>query len=470
MERASDSLRPNRRYSVLSYCSAFSSVSAFTVVAFLSCLSAASVLSFGSIGSTLSVLSIGSVYSVLSVGSTGCTLGIFQDCSVDPKTDSWIEISLDADAWDDLASCTKEEYNMKNRPPQCDYKIATCAYSGGDPQPCRVRRKGNASWRKMEDGSSLKVKFDTKVNFGTEVCVDGEYCPGGRTNNTWTTKKLTLNNMAQGDKEVEAYREFGKYMAAPMAKYTSLSLFRGGKLFSKRRYAMVETVDDKPFLEKHFGLNYTLHEIEYDKVYFERAEGSLSGEDVKIDLLNIPLDSINRDHALRYYALELTTRHWDGACGRDFKNNYFVVYNGQIHFLIPWGLDQTFQYCSKAGSILKAEPKCLFMQQCFNSSSCETEFAARLGAARRENDAETDCITRYQVLERSFFSLFGAVALVFFSMCAGANPDPLKRRTPVSFVPRDTSSKNLKIYFYGISDNRARRLRVNSTFLFPRRT
>ena len=418
---AGDPCRTSRRFSVLSYYSGFGSVSVFTVVGCLSFLSTASILSIGSIGSTLSVLSIGSVYSVLSLGSNGCTLGVFQDCTVDLEPSASIEIRLDASTWDNMASCTKKQYDMENRPPQCDYQEAICAYSGGAEQPCKVRRKGNASWRSMQDGSSLKVKFDEKVTFGAEHCGDKEYCPKANTLNTWTSKKLTLNNMVQGDKEVESYREFRKYMAAPMAAYTSLSLYRGGALISKREYAMVETVDDKSFLEKHFGLNYTLHEIEYDQAYFERAGGAVQEEDVKVDLLNMPLDSIHRDHALRYYALELVTRHWDGACGRDFKNNYFVVYNGLVHFLVPWGLDQTFQYCSKAGTISDPAPKCHFMQQCFESSSCETEFADRLRAVRREVRAEGDCMTRSQVIELSFFSLLGAIALVFLSLCLQLN-------------------------------------------------
>jgi hypothetical protein len=284
----------------------------------------------------------------------------------------------------------------------------------------------------MEDGPSLKVKFDEELTFATHPCVEAEYCPRASTVNAWKTKKVTLNNMVQGDGEVEAYREFRKYMAAPMAEHTTLSLYRGSALFSKTKYAMVETVDDKAFLKKHFGANYTLHEIEYNQPYFERAGGALQEDDVSVDLLNIPLESIHREHAMQYYALELATRHWDGACSRDFKNNYFVVYNGRQNFIVPWGLDQTFQYCSKAGTASKPTPRCLFMQQCFESSSCKIQFDGILNDVRRNVRAEGDCMTRHQVVELSLFSFCGAMGLFCLSLLVQSLPWRTEHQTPAT--------------------------------------
>ena len=76
-----------------------------------------------------------------------------------------ITIELNAANWDDLAACTFTESTVRPRTAHCDYHDAVCTMSYleyATVAPCRVRRKGTATWQSMDNKPSLKVKLEQR--------------------------------------------------------------------------------------------------------------------------------------------------------------------------------------------------------------------------------------------------------------------------------------------------------------------
>ena len=365
-------------YSVLSLLSVAALQSVLSAVSIGSILCLASSYSILSIASHASVLSVASTQSILSVGSRGCSMKMWTDC-YNPHTaclnDGYADFTLhiDATTWDHMAACSHAEYVSSNRPDRCDYQPATCGFEGVA-MPCQVRRKGMASWRDLHQKPSFKVKMDRAVQWEDATC---QYCPPGESRNVWYTKKVTLNNQVQHTGEIDAYRTFREHGIAPLARSTHVALYRGDELQSTQSYAMVETVNDKAFMAKHFGEDYALYEVEYNRIEPKRAAGAVeldaSPAYAAYILNQLPFAAMNSDNVLHYFASERVTVHWDGACYKEWKNNYFIAYNGEQYFFIPHGVDQTFQ-CEQWHALTSMAPMCAPMKDCFSNATCVAAF------------------------------------------------------------------------------------------------
>lgn len=370
----------NERLNAWSLCSILSAVS---ILALSSVGSVASIFSLGSAGSLLSVASTGSV---MSVASNQCVMKMFTDCSVEYNITSAVTIEIPDDTFETMETCTKEEYKSVSRPERCDYQLARCTYHDHETglhvdMECEVRRKGSSTWKEMRDKPSFKVKMDDEVHFKTTACPDGVRCPPGQTANVWNAKKFTLNNNGYPSfytkhGEVDAYDAFrhaGKF-AVPNAHYTRVTLKKGAgnhsTVIREDTYALIETIDDKRFLQKWFGDDYGLWEVEMDMQKFERDGGSVDVDSMQVpDLLHLNMSQLETRDMIRYYVGEELTGHWDGACLRTQKNNYYVGYDGDQFTMIPSGVDNTFQGCVVEFATAD-EPQCLFMQQCMHNASC----------------------------------------------------------------------------------------------------
>lgn len=313
-----------------------------------------------------------------------------------------------------MASCSRSEYKSNDRPEKCDYQRATCTYTNyvyNMTQTCKIRRKGSATWRDMHDKPSFKIKGDDKFRFGDYEC--GKYCPPGKTVNAWETKKVTLQNQAQFDGEIDAYDLFRKFVIAPLAVQTSVKLYKGGVFEREDSYVMLETIDDSKFMEKWIGEVYALYEYDtmndpnpklerigndksntLSKQYINISEAlskcSLEDSDCEKDeiekatenvlkmsshlvsILNLNMSDFDQDNMVNYYAAGIATNHWDSVCHhpKGAANNGYVAYNGSKYFFIPTGTDYTFVCPEAMPSALASSPKCTSMKQCLQNESC----------------------------------------------------------------------------------------------------
>ena len=268
-----------------------------------------------------------------------------------------IQIFLNVTVWDTMAQCSFEDYHGTVRPDHCDYQWATCVVNGGVHVSCRVRRKGTTTWRDMENKPSLKLKFSEAVTFGEN----------------WVSKKLTLNNgvlSVHPMDEVNAYDVFRKLgNVAPMASRSTVELYRGSVPIVNT-YTMIETINDKAFMNKHYEEPWCLWEVERGAVEFERGEDSCEG----MDLFNISF--ANTTNLFQYFAGERLSSHWDGMCllsGELYPNNVYVAMSlssGNISF-IPSGVDQTMQchWLAKKGI-----PTCSWMLECLEDTKCARDY------------------------------------------------------------------------------------------------
>ena len=353
---------------------------------FASVLSISSIASVLSVASVASVLSISSVASVLSVGSTGCVLSVFKDCTLSshPSTAATFTIHLDDSVFDTMKTCTRDEYRAIIRPAHCDYQSnQMCTYSTGNTtehRTCKVRRKGNSSWRKLTDKPSFKIKLDDDLEIGVFDCGGRIVCPPGKSYNHWSTNKLTLNNMVQGPyNEIDAYSTFRKIgkKGVPLSELVTVVLMRGNDIVRKDIYTLVETIDDKTFVKKWFGSDYALWEVEYGASELERDGGALDytrENGVQLNVLNMPLAyfGTNNSDMLLYVLGEQLIGHWDGACKNE--NNHYIVYDNSNWWIIPSGVDQTFKQCYPSDPSKQELPYCLFMRQCFADADCRAMY------------------------------------------------------------------------------------------------
>lgn len=374
-----------------SFWSVLSAVSVLSLLSTGSICSAASLLSFGSLGSLLSVASTGSVLSfasvssVLSVGSSNCVLKAGMNCS-DRRaphdiTHTW-EIRYSANDWDDAASCTAAQYQMDERPDQCDYKTVTCVVNGFSDSACEVRRKGTSTWRELSQKPSFKIKLDNKYTAGVYPCLNG-VCPHGATENEWRTKKYTLNNQVIWDGDIDAYHVYRSYIPASLATQVTVALYRDGEFQSNQTYAMVENVNDKAFVEKWFGkdIPFRLYEIESGVSKFERGGDIYKDStdptvvDAAPSTLTLDLPEVDRLNMMRYLASSERTMNWDDACGSD--NNYYLLHNNVTWYHIPWGVDRAF---GETFMSLWVAPHtlCRAANSCLRDAACKAEYGAVL--------------------------------------------------------------------------------------------
>ena len=187
-----------KKNNILSHWSLFSlgsTGSVFTLICFVSILSAGSLTSILSVGSVASLASIASYASVLSFASDGCVMGFMDNCFKHKRNhiiQTRFKIDIDADTWDLMTTCSKEEYKSADRPDKCDYRDAICSFTNltsgyNVTSSCEVRRKGSATWRDLDMKPSFKIKkFGDDIEWGTFEC---EYCPPGEDTNEWKTNK-----------------------------------------------------------------------------------------------------------------------------------------------------------------------------------------------------------------------------------------------------------------------------------------
>lgn len=352
-----------------------SSISAFAVASLLSVLSCGSVLSFLSVGSTLSILSVASVGSVLSIGSRGCHLGFFSDCQgAYPDAEVAFELNFNDDTWRTMSNCSFDDYQKFKKyesasTAQCDYQKAQCKYknlkTGGASVelPCEIRRKGFTSWETLEGTPSFKLKFDTDLNLGLLDGVQRE------------VDELTLNNMRFSDswthnREVEAYDLFRNigFEHTPVAAHARVQVYRGKRLVRTGRYALIENVNDGSFLKREWARQHPGEEyddggymlFEADNRGLEFKKGKKNFDDEKLATVGLFETIINREGVLAkymdeedtllFYAGELLTKNWDGACLRYVPNNHYIFVSRaneeepKVRF-IPKGLDRVWQGC-----------------------------------------------------------------------------------------------------------------------------
>jgi hypothetical protein len=406
-------------WSISSVLGVVTAASVFSVGSILSFCSVGSLLSVGSAGSVLSIASAGSV---LSVGSTGCIMRMDQNCTdlrePHPITHFW-EIRYSAADWDDAASCTKEEYKSDERPDRCDYKVVTCVVNDVTDENCEVRRKGTSTWRELSEKPSFKIKLDDKYTAGTFPCLNG-MCPPGETENTWKTKKFTLNNQVVWDGDIDAYEVYRSYMPASLATQVVVALYRDDVLQRNETYAMVENVNDKAFVEKWFGedIPYRLYEVELGVSKFERGgEEYDDSEDPEVvnaapTTTKLGMADVNVTNALRYLAARQRANNVDDACG--FNNNYYLLHDGTTWYHVPWGADRAFSH--PFWFFIVGHHKCLAANECLLDAACKAEYEAVLS----EMEANDDFRRMYAVSAGlvSFFVIVGFAVLVAFVCCA----------------------------------------------------
>jgi len=205
----------------------------------------------------------------------------------------------------------------------------------------------------MDDKPSLKIKDfndDTKYEFARYPCTSTGTCnslPSGSLasadTNLWYTTKLTLNNQRNGPNDIygnKLYRDAG--VIAPLAEEATVRLYRDTALIvGPAPYTMLESINDKEFMKKHFGADYVLWEVEnvlWEEnrpgrvVYFKRDGGALEGElqsftqpvpGTTPQFSNMNETSFNMSYFQRFLAAERIADNQDSACARN--NNYFVA-------------------------------------------------------------------------------------------------------------------------------------------------
>ena len=293
-----------------------------------------------------------------------------------------IDVYMFADIWDLHASCRFGESKREPRPAHCDYQPANCSHNGMAPRSCLVRRKGSGTWRDLDDKPSLKIKDfndDTNYEFARYPCATTSSCnslPTGSLassdTNVWATTKLTLNNRVHSfeDGETNGYKFYRDAdLIAPLAEKVSVRLYRTKRediqaqlVVGPALYNMIETINDRAFLEKHFGEDYVLWEVENNwwntkghVSLFKRDGGVLEGElqsytsNSTVQFNRMSETSFDMSYMQRFLAAELVTGNSDAACAAN-SNHYIAATpregQGPLFTWIPHGIDRAFGYQS----------------------------------------------------------------------------------------------------------------------------
>lgn len=327
------------------------------------------------------------------------------------------DVYLDTHEWATISACTSAEYKLADRPDRCGYQNAECSYNGKPRVSCKFRRKGHSTWRDLDDRPSFKIKkmktsTDDDYVFGTYACGTDVTCTAlpastlhNATTNVWQSSKATFNNRVENGAEVDAYKVFRDIgVVSPLAQDVVIRLFRNEKLaVGPYTYTMLEAFDDN-FMEKYIDkTNYALWEIETtysaDRTVFaeyKRSKGSYKDlyEDGAVDcddcndctavcsppyLASLNLQNYSEQAIQKYWAGELITGHWDGPCSFSPKNVYVAKAGDGNEYLVPHGLDQTFnQQCVHT----KGVPTCAVLERCYADPACKSRAIAEIEVAR----------------------------------------------------------------------------------------
>ena len=224
--------------------------------------------------------------------------------------------------WGSMAPCPpKGEARTKAiKDRHCDYHPARFQFNGSGWIPCRVKRKGTASWRDMGEKPSFKLKdLDNGIDFGT-----------------WTSDRVTLNNMVQGTGAPAAYAVYRKVgVVAPQSRHVELTLYRNATRVRTDVYNLLETIDDAAFLQKHFGDSAVLWEVDNGEVKHERGDDALG----PLTVANLTLETLDPSFPAFLAATEAVT-HRDSIPYID--TNAYIAWTGSKFAVIPSGADQTF--------------------------------------------------------------------------------------------------------------------------------
>ena len=163
-----------------------------------------------------------------------------------------------------------------------EYQVARCNFNPGPlghagetlitpVVHCEIRNKnGTFMVRNMtRDGEDY--------HFGDFDCSKMKCNPSNRFPdiNAWRTDKVTL--LREASEPYDTFRNLG--VVTPLALTTTLSLYKGNVLVARDTYTMRETVNDRKFMNKYFGVDYELWNLDKD-IQFKRNGDSLEDVDV----------------------------------------------------------------------------------------------------------------------------------------------------------------------------------------------
>lgn len=416
--------------SACSLCSLTACVSVASAISAFSVLSFCSFLSIASVGSIVSIASVASINSVASVGSNGCFMGLFRDCRAFSTPQAVVTVSFGAKEWDELAQCESTlEWQKLDKPSDhpCERRPACCTYEslaqpdvGTFSFACRVRLKGHSSFQRLFQKPSLKIyghDDDTRSAacevaphamknvirgkrflFHKQPCT-GLGCPrfmeavfaqrrwGNDVNNTKTydatmnyfiSDEVTLNNQFSGSREFDAYALFRDALeyVAPLAHPVRVNMFRDGHPKMSGDYAMVESISNGDFYDKHYDDdNLVVHEVELDGLHFKRQrprpDGIVPAAAAERYNRYLQRSDFNVTTLAKYYAGERLVGHWDGYCLRRRQNNAYLMDDTQHNqfSIVPHGMDHTFEGCM-FDVMASREPVCSPLSGCMDDPTC----------------------------------------------------------------------------------------------------
>ena len=177
-------------------------------------------------------------------------------------------------------------------------------------------------------------------------------------------RKLTVNNLVQDPSCIHEFLGYSLFRAGEIPACRSGWAMVTMNNEEKGIYAIIETPDNKEFLDKYFGQNDgNLYEGQYGTDFvvdgiddFDQDNGDDTSKDDLHELAQA-LDAIDDgddplpvldlyfdiDDYLTYAATELYLDHWDGYAN---SANNFAVYhnpNDDMWTFLPWGIDQVFE-------------------------------------------------------------------------------------------------------------------------------
>jgi hypothetical protein len=212
-------------------------------------------------------------------------------------------------------------------------------------------------------------------------------------------EKLNLNNLVQDPSSVHEYMAYEVFravaVAAPRLGYAHVTV-NGDDAGT---YLVVEATDDDVFLERHFAGTTGLFEGEYGQDLFPGSGADFDQDDggpeavLALDELAARLDSagddvlaaldpiLDWDQVLATIATEIFIGHWDGY--GPTRNNYFLhLGNDGRWSLLPWGVDQTFDYPWPL-----YDGQGLILQRCLADAACRQRYEAAMLAVVDAVDA-----------------------------------------------------------------------------------
>jgi hypothetical protein len=323
------------------------------------------------------------------------------------------KLDIPEDSWQSMAQCPPKGALRTEaiKAEFCGYKGASCSFGGSEWASCKVKRKGSASWRAMGLKPSFKIKsFELSgapVNYS----------------DTWSAKRVTLNNMVQGTTGPKAYEAFRQAsVIAPESRYVTVMLYRIGVHVRSDTYNLLETISDDDFMDKHFpAANYALWEVEGGEHELKKDKGFGGSIDYAPNMSNVG------PSLARYLAVAVSINHWDGAPFVD--HNYYVAWANDTYTIIPSGVDQTYS-CRNSESTPASI--CVFIPDKYLSYyNCPTETKWEVQLARTcmttqwcsdaydasYDDSVVDACNEWP--NWAFVALWMGVALVGMLLCVG---------------------------------------------------